>query len=84
VSNPRSPIVAPYHRFGRMPSPPRDRPKPTTPEEEGIEFYPDSWERFERTVDKVIKSPPAHRTGKKAGGDCPQRQRSGRAAKKSG
>jgi hypothetical protein len=38
-----------------MPSPPRERPRPTIPEEEGIEFYPDAWERFERTVDKVIR-----------------------------
>jgi hypothetical protein len=48
-----------------MPSPPRERPRPTTPEEEGIEFYPDAWERFERSVDKVIKAPPVHRTGER-------------------
>jgi hypothetical protein len=43
----------------------RPRPKPTTtPEEEGIEFHPDSWERFERTVQKVINAPPVHRTAK--------------------
>jgi hypothetical protein len=38
--------------------------RPTTPEEEGIELHSDAWERFERTVDKVAKAPPAHRTGK--------------------
>ena len=41
VGTPGLQLFAPYHIFGRMPSPPRDRPKPTTPEEEGIEFYPD-------------------------------------------
>jgi hypothetical protein len=61
----------------------RPRPKPTTtPEEEGIEFYPDAWERFERTVQKVIRAPPVHRTGKTAGGDRPQRKRRGRAVDK--
>lgn len=49
-------------------------PRPTTtPEEEGIELHPDAWERFERTVDKVIKSPPVHRTGKPTGEDRPKR-----------
>ena len=38
--------------------------KPTTPEQEGIELHSDAWERFERTVDKVAKAPPAHRTAK--------------------
>jgi dihydroorotate dehydrogenase (fumarate) len=33
----------------------------TTPEEEAIELHPDSWERFEQTVGKVVKGPPAHR-----------------------
>jgi hypothetical protein len=27
----------------------RRKPKPTTPDEEGIELHPDAWERFERT-----------------------------------
>lgn len=40
-----------------MPTPKR----PTTPKEEGIELHSDSWERFERTFDKVVKSPPSHR-----------------------
>jgi hypothetical protein len=56
--------------------------RPTTPEEEGIEFHPDSWERFERTVQKVIKAPPVHRTGKTTAGDRPRRKRRGRAADK--
>jgi hypothetical protein len=46
----------------------KDR-RPTTPEEEGIELHPDAWKRFERTVDKVVKAPPAHRTGKPTGED---------------
>jgi hypothetical protein len=58
------------------------RPQPTTPEEEGIEFHPDSWERFERAVDKVIRAPPVHRTGKTAGADRPQRKRRDRDADK--
>jgi hypothetical protein len=41
----------------------------TTPEEEGIELRDDAWERFERTFEKVVKSPPVHRTGKPTGGD---------------
>jgi hypothetical protein len=40
---------------------------PTTPEEEGIELRPDAWERFERTVDKVVSGGhPAIRTRKRA------------------
>jgi hypothetical protein len=27
-----------------------------------LEFHPDAWERFERAVDVVAKSPPQHRT----------------------
>jgi hypothetical protein len=30
-----------------------------------IEFEPDAWQRFERAVDVVAKSPPQHRTKKK-------------------
>jgi hypothetical protein len=29
-----------------------------------IEFEPDAWERFERAVNVVAKSPPQHRTAK--------------------
>jgi hypothetical protein len=45
--------------------PPR---RTTTPEEEGIELYPGR-ERFEAVFDKVVKAPPAHRTGKPTGED---------------
>jgi hypothetical protein len=31
-----------------------------------IELEPDAWERFERAVDVVAKSPPQHRTKPKA------------------
>jgi len=31
-----------------------------------IEQLPDAWERFERAVDQVIKSPPHHRKAKTA------------------
>jgi hypothetical protein len=68
-------LFATYHNFGPMPSRSRDRPKPTTPEEEGIELHPDAWQRFERTVDRVVKSPPAHRTAKPTGADQPKRKR---------
>ena len=61
-----------------------DRRKPTTPEQEGIELHPDAWERFEKTFDKVVKAPPAHRTAKSTDGDRPQRKRRGRAAKPNG
>jgi hypothetical protein len=40
------------------------RPKPTTPEEEGIELHPDAWKRFEKTVDKVVKGSPGSSNGK--------------------
>jgi hypothetical protein len=30
-----------------------------------IELHPDAWERFERAVDVVAKSPPQHRAAKK-------------------
>jgi hypothetical protein len=46
--------------------------RPTTPEEERIELHPDSWERFERTVDRVTKSHPARRTEKPTGADQPK------------
>jgi hypothetical protein len=49
--------------------------KRTTPDEEGIEFYPDAWERFERTVDRVVKAPPAHQTAKTTDGDRSKRKR---------
>jgi hypothetical protein len=32
----------------------------------GIELEPDAWQRFERAVDVVAKSPPQHRKKKKA------------------
>jgi hypothetical protein len=31
-----------------------------------LELHPDAWARFERAVDVVAKSPPQHRTKKKA------------------
>jgi hypothetical protein len=30
----------------------------------GIELEPDAWQRFERAIDVVAKSPPQHRTAK--------------------
>jgi hypothetical protein len=48
----------------------------------GIEFYPEAWERFERTVQKVIKAPPVHRTGRTTGADQPKRKRRDRAVDK--
>jgi hypothetical protein len=53
-----------YHRFGRMPSHPRNRPKPspTTPEAEGE--FPDAWERFEKAFDTVMKAKPKPRSSK--------------------
>jgi hypothetical protein len=58
--------------------------RPTTPEEEGVEFHPDAWERFERTVEKVVTATPAHRTGKKAGADQRGKRASRRLAKPNG
>jgi hypothetical protein len=34
------------------------RPQPTTPEEEGIELYPDSMERLERAIKIAARHPP--------------------------
>jgi hypothetical protein len=62
--NPRLQLFAPYHNFVRMPSPPRDRPKPTTPEQERIEELPDAWERFEKAFDTVMKAKPKPRSSK--------------------
>jgi hypothetical protein len=61
---------------------PKDR-RPTTPEEEGIELHPDAWERFERTVDKVVKAPPVHRTGKPTAEDQVPPKRPARGPAKS-
>jgi hypothetical protein len=38
--------------------------KPSKPMKE-IELEPDAWERFERAVKVVVKSPPQHRTKEK-------------------
>jgi hypothetical protein len=43
----------------------KPKPMPTTPQQEGIELHPDSWERFEKTFDKVVKGPATHRTAVK-------------------
>src|SRR5579863_1770853 len=55
--------------------------RPTTPEDEGIDLHPDAWARFERTFDKVVKSPPVHRTGKPTDENRPRKVR-GRASAK--
>jgi hypothetical protein len=73
-------IVAPQCYIGCMKD--QRRQKPTTPQEEGIELRPDAWERFEKTVGKVVKGSPAHRTAKPTDADRPQRKRRGRAADK--
>lgn len=53
----------------------RRQQKPTTTlEQEGIELHPDAWERFEKTFDKVVKSPPAHRTAKPTAEGQPKRR----------
>jgi hypothetical protein len=41
--------------------------KAKVPSESGqeIELLPDAWERFEKAVDRVAKSPPQPRTSKK-------------------
>jgi len=60
----------------------KPRAKPTTtPEQEGIELHPDSWRRFEETVDKVLSGDPVHRTGKPTGED--RQKGRGRASAKS-
>jgi hypothetical protein len=41
----------------------KDRIRASADESE-IELRPDAWERFERAVDIVAKSPPQHRTAK--------------------
>jgi len=38
-------------------------PKPDVAKK--MELHPDAWERFERAIDTVAKSPPQHRTKEK-------------------
>lgn len=38
---------------------------PKAPNPKEVEFEPDAWERFERAVKVVAKSPPQHRVAKK-------------------
>jgi hypothetical protein len=45
--------------------------------EKEVELQPDAWQRFERAVDVVAKSPPQHRVAKK-----PDRKKSAKAKKK--
>jgi hypothetical protein len=40
----------------------------TKPKPPDIELHPDAWERFEKAVDVVMRSPPKHR--KKKGEDA--------------
>jgi hypothetical protein len=59
-----------------MPVKPR---QPTTPEEEGIELVPDSWERFKRTATEVGHYRPDRAAAKQAAANQPQKKRSRRA-----
>jgi hypothetical protein len=52
--------------------------KSPTKDSKQIELEPDAWQRFERAVDVVVKSPPQHRTTKK------QVKKAVKKAKKSG
>jgi len=61
----------------------KPRPRPTTPEEEGIELHPDSWRRFEETFDKVVKAPPVQRIGKPTVANRVKRKRAGLPGAKS-
>jgi len=45
-----------------------------------IELEPDAWQRFERAVDVVSKSPPQHRT-KPAKKARPKKKKSGKSVK---
>jgi hypothetical protein len=48
--------------------------KPKLPAEE-IELRADSWQRFERAVDVVAKSPPQHRTKEKPARTAPRKRK---------
>lgn len=48
-----------------------------------IELEPDAWERFERAVDVVAKSPPQHRIAKKNKRMTPKRPKTQLAKQKS-
>ncbi len=48
-----------------------------------LELEPDAWERFERAVKVVVKSPPQHRVKVKAKGRKRKRQSKGDMAKSS-
>jgi hypothetical protein len=59
----------------------KQRRRPTTPEEEGIELHPDAWERFERAAGKFVKGMKDHPAAKPTGGDrSPGKGRAGHAA----
>lgn len=49
----------------------------------GTELHSDAWERFERTVDKVVEDAPVHRTAKPVGEDRLQNGGARRPAKRS-
>jgi hypothetical protein len=57
--------------------------RPTTPEEEGIELYPDADERFEEAARKFIEGARVHPAAKPAGEDQPQKRGRVRRAKPS-
>jgi hypothetical protein len=40
-----------------------------------VELQPDAWQRFERAVDVVAKSPPQHRAAKKPKRSAKKRKR---------
>jgi hypothetical protein len=48
--------------------------------EKEIELEPDAWQRFERAIDVVAKSPPQHRVAKKK--TAVQKKRAPKAKKK--
>ena len=53
------------------------RPRPTTPEEEGIELDPDAWDRFPDFIKGIAKAGPQHRPAKKGRG-VPSPKRDGK------
>jgi hypothetical protein len=46
----------------KPPPAPKPKKEKLAAEDQPLDLAPDAWERFERAVDQVAKSPPQHRT----------------------
>jgi hypothetical protein len=56
-------------------------PKSSKDTRREIELIPDAWERFERAVEVVAKTPPQHRVAKKTGKKAVRKKASKKAVR---